>query len=170
MFNVLDLKTGVVRYHHDDSDSTKDSIVFRIFDGQHSSRHRFPINILPKDDSPPFLISNVEIEVHEGETILIQSSMLQALDMDSSDDYILFNITRSPEAGEIMKKPKTDFIGNVLNTCVGLYSFFLFYIQCFSSVFIYAWRLFSATHEILCLSTLLALVLMLDPFAKNCTE
>ncbi|KAG8130544.1 hypothetical protein E2320_017169 [Naja naja] len=111
MFNVLDLKTGVVRYHHDDSDSTKDSIVFRIFDGHHSSRHRFPINILPKDDSPPFLISNVEIEVHEGETILIQSSMLQASDMDSSDDYILFNITRSPQAGEIMKKPKTDFIG-----------------------------------------------------------
>ncbi|XP_070598646.1 FRAS1-related extracellular matrix protein 1 isoform X1 [Erythrolamprus reginae] len=111
MFNVLDLKTGVVRYHHDDSDSTKDSIVFRIFDGHHSSRHRFPINILPKDDSPPFLISNVEIEVHEGETILIQSSMLLASDMDSSDDYILFNITRSPQAGEIMKKPKTDFIG-----------------------------------------------------------
>ncbi|ETE61666.1 FRAS1-related extracellular matrix protein 1, partial [Ophiophagus hannah] len=110
-FSVLDLKTGVVRYHHDDSDSTKDSIVFRIFDGHHSSRHRFPINILPKDDSPPFLISNVEIEVHEGETILIQSSMLQASDMDSSDDYILFNITRSPQAGEIMKKPKTDFIG-----------------------------------------------------------
>ncbi|XP_029140355.1 FRAS1-related extracellular matrix protein 1 [Protobothrops mucrosquamatus] len=111
MFNVLDLKTGVVRYHHDDSDSTKDSIVFRIFDGHHSSRHRFPINILPKDDSPPFLISNVEIEVHEGETILIQSSMLHASDMDSSDDYILFNITRSPQAGEIMKKPKTDFLG-----------------------------------------------------------
>ncbi|KAM3843674.1 FRAS1-related extracellular matrix protein 1 [Vipera latastei] len=111
MFSVLDLKAGVVRYHHDDSDSTKDSIVFRIFDGHHSSRHRFPINILPKDDSPPFLISNVEIEVHEGETILIQSSMLHASDMDSSDDYILFNITRSPQAGEIMKKPKTDFIG-----------------------------------------------------------
>ncbi|XP_039219625.1 FRAS1-related extracellular matrix protein 1 isoform X6 [Crotalus tigris] len=111
MFNVLDLKTGVVRYHHDDSDSTKDSIVFRIFDGHHSSRHRFPINILPKDDSPPFLISNVEIEVREGETILIQSSMLHASDMDSSDDYILFNITRSPQAGEIMKKPKTDFVG-----------------------------------------------------------
>uniref|UniRef100_A0A670ZH00 FRAS1 related extracellular matrix 1 n=1 Tax=Pseudonaja textilis TaxID=8673 RepID=A0A670ZH00_PSETE len=111
VFNVLDLKTGVVRYHHDDSDSTKDSIVFRIFDGHHSSRHRFPINILPKDDSPPFLVSNVEIEVHEGGTILIQSSMLRASDMDSSDDYILFNITRSPRAGEIMKKPKTDFIG-----------------------------------------------------------
>lgn len=111
IFTVSDLKTGVVRYHHDDSDSTKDYIVFRIFDNQHSSRHRFPINILPKDDSPPFLVTNVEIEVYEGQTILIQGSMLQASDMDSSDDYILFNITKPAQAGEIMKKPGPDLIG-----------------------------------------------------------
>ncbi|XP_062985314.1 FRAS1-related extracellular matrix protein 1 [Elgaria multicarinata webbii] len=111
MLTVSDLKAGVVRYHHDDSDSTKDYIVFRIFDNRHSSRHRFPINILPKDDSPPFLISNVEIEVHEGQTIQIQGSMLQASDMDSSDDYILFNITKASQAGEIMKKPGPDLIG-----------------------------------------------------------
>ncbi|XP_053226453.1 FRAS1-related extracellular matrix protein 1 isoform X7 [Podarcis raffonei] len=111
MFTVSDLKDGLVRYHHDDSDSTKDYIVFRIFDNRHRSRHKFPINILPKDDSPPFLISNVEIEVPEGQTILIQSSMLQASDMDSSDDYILFNITKASQAGEIMKKPGPDLIG-----------------------------------------------------------
>ncbi|XP_042310518.1 FRAS1-related extracellular matrix protein 1 isoform X3 [Sceloporus undulatus] len=111
LFTVSDLKAGVVRYHHDDSDSTKDYIVFRIFDNRHSSRHRFPINILPKDDSPPFLINNVEIEVHEGQVILIQGSMLQASDMDSSDDYILFNVTKLPQAGEIMKKPGPDLTG-----------------------------------------------------------
>ncbi|KFQ30858.1 FRAS1-related extracellular matrix protein 1, partial [Merops nubicus] len=111
MFTVSDIQAGVVHYHHDDSDSTKDFVVFRIFDGQHSIRHKFPINILPKDDSPPFLISNVVIEVHEGETILIQGSMLHASDMDSSDDYILFNITKPPQAGEIMKKPGPNLIG-----------------------------------------------------------
>ncbi|KAL8203135.1 UNVERIFIED_CONTAM: FRAS1- extracellular matrix protein 1 [Gekko kuhli] len=111
MFTVSDLKAGVIRYQHDDSDSTKDCIVFRIFDSRHSSRHRFPINILPKDDSPPFLISNTEIEVYEGQTVLIQSSMLLATDMDSSDDYILFNITKTSQAGEIMKKPGADLIG-----------------------------------------------------------
>ncbi|XP_010135349.1 PREDICTED: FRAS1-related extracellular matrix protein 1, partial [Buceros rhinoceros silvestris] len=111
MFTVSDIQAGVVRYHHDDSDSTKDFVVFRIFDGPHSIRHKFPINILPKDDSPPFLISNVVIEVHEGQTILIQSSMLHASDMDSSDDYILFNITKQPQAGEIMKKPGPNLIG-----------------------------------------------------------
>ncbi|KAM6363304.1 FRAS1-related extracellular matrix protein 1 isoform 1-T1 [Pluvialis apricaria] len=111
MFTVSDIQAGVVHYHHDDSDSTKDFVVFRIFDGSHSIRHKFPINILPKDDSPPFLISNVVIEVHEGQTILIEGSMLHASDMDSSDDYILFNITKPPQAGEIMKKPGPNLIG-----------------------------------------------------------
>ncbi|XP_053512286.1 FRAS1-related extracellular matrix protein 1 isoform X6 [Artibeus jamaicensis] len=111
LFTVADLQAGVVRYHHDDSDSTKDFVVFRIFDGQHSIRHKFPINILPKDDSPPFLINNVVIELEEGQTILIQGSMLRASDMDSSDDYIFFNITKPPQAGEIMKQPGPGLIG-----------------------------------------------------------
>ncbi|NXA48206.1 FREM1 protein, partial [Nothocercus julius] len=116
MFTVFDIQAGAVCYHHDDSDSTKDFVVFRIFDGLHSIRHKFPINILPKDDSPPFLISNVVIEVHEGQTILIQGSMLQASDMDSSDDYILYNITKPPHAGEIMKKPGPNMIGYPVST------------------------------------------------------
>ncbi|XP_032758269.1 FRAS1-related extracellular matrix protein 1 isoform X3 [Rattus rattus] len=111
LFTVADLQAGVVRYHHDDSDTTKDFVAFRIFDGQHSSHHKFPINILPKDDSPPFLITNVVIELEEGKTILIQGSMLRASDMDSSDDYIFFNITKFPQAGEIMKKPGPRLIG-----------------------------------------------------------
>ncbi|XP_074388808.1 FRAS1-related extracellular matrix protein 1 isoform X2 [Zonotrichia albicollis] len=116
MFTVSDIQAGVVRYHHDDSDSTKDFVVFRIFDGSHSIRHKFPINILPKDDSPPFLISNVVIEVHEGQTILIQRSMLHASDMDSSDHYILFNITKPPQAGEVLKKPGPNLLGYSVNS------------------------------------------------------
>ncbi|XP_037980896.1 FRAS1-related extracellular matrix protein 1 isoform X2 [Motacilla alba alba] len=116
MFTVSDIQAGVVHYHHDDSDSTKDFVVFRIFDGSHSIRHKFPINILPKDDSPPFLISNVVIEVHEGQTILIQRSMLHASDMDSSDDYILFNITKPSQAGEVLKKPGPNSIGYSVNS------------------------------------------------------
>lgn len=66
VFRVQELREGVVTYHHSDSDSTQDHILFRISDGQHSLRHRFPINILPKHDSPPFLINNVAVEVQEG--------------------------------------------------------------------------------------------------------
>ncbi|XP_030018419.1 FRAS1-related extracellular matrix protein 1a isoform X2 [Sphaeramia orbicularis] len=111
MFTVNDIKAGVVRYHHDDSDSTKDFIIFRITDGLHQTRHKFPIKILPKDDSPPFLITNMLLEVSEGQTALLRGSTLQASDMDSSDDYVLFNITRPPKAGEVMKIPGSGLTG-----------------------------------------------------------
>ncbi|KAM9425545.1 FRAS1-related extracellular matrix protein 1a [Pholidichthys leucotaenia] len=111
IFTVNDIKAGVVRYHHDDSDSTKDFIIFRITDGRHQTRHKFPIKILPKDDSPPFLITNMLLEVSQGQTTLLRGSVLQAADMDSSDDYILFNITRLPQAGEIMKIPGQGLTG-----------------------------------------------------------
>ncbi|XP_061489211.1 FRAS1-related extracellular matrix protein 1-like isoform X3 [Rhineura floridana] len=107
-FGVKDLRDGVVRYHHDDSDATKDDIVFRIFDGKHSARHRFPINILPKDDSPPFLVNNLVFELEEGNTVLIGSHLLMATDFDSSDDYILYKISKPPSAGELIKQHFPD--------------------------------------------------------------
>ncbi|KAJ0055746.1 hypothetical protein NL108_011334, partial [Boleophthalmus pectinirostris] len=115
MFTVQDIKDGVVCYHHDDSDSTKDFIIFRITDGLHQTRHKFPIKILPKDDSPPFLITNMLLEVSEGQTTLLPGSTLQASDMDSSHDYILFNITRLPHAGELMKIPGPGLTGYPVN-------------------------------------------------------
>uniref|UniRef100_A0A665VGY6 Fras1 related extracellular matrix 1b n=1 Tax=Echeneis naucrates TaxID=173247 RepID=A0A665VGY6_ECHNA len=104
MFRVQDLKDGVVIYHHSDSDTTCDHIVFRISDGRHSIRHRFPINILPKDDSPPFLINNVALEVQEGGDVRLEEYMLLASDLDSSDDYILYQIVTSPLAGQLVRK------------------------------------------------------------------
>ncbi|KAM9718007.1 FRAS1-related extracellular matrix protein 1a isoform 1-T1 [Menidia menidia] len=111
MFTVSDIKAGMVHYHHDDSDSTKDFIIFRISDGHHQTRHKFPIKILPKDDSPPFLITNMLLEVSEGHTALLRGSTLQASDMDSSDDYILFNVTRLPQGGELLKIPGPGLAG-----------------------------------------------------------
>ncbi|XP_061565439.1 FRAS1-related extracellular matrix protein 1a isoform X2 [Cololabis saira] len=111
MFTINDIKTGTVRYHHDDSDSTKDFIIFRISDGRHQTRHKFPIKILPKDDSPPFLITNVLLEVCAGDTALLKGSTLQASDMDSSDDYVFFNITHPPQAGELVKIPGPGLTG-----------------------------------------------------------
>ncbi|XP_077401536.1 FRAS1-related extracellular matrix protein 1a [Vanacampus margaritifer] len=111
MFTIGDIKAGIVFYHHDDSDSTGDFIAFRITDGHHQTRHKFPIKILPKDDSPPFLITNMLLEVSQGQTTLLKGTALQASDMDSSSDYILFNITRPPQVGEIMKFPGPGLTG-----------------------------------------------------------
>ncbi|XP_072512340.1 FRAS1-related extracellular matrix protein 1 isoform X9 [Notamacropus eugenii] len=136
IFTIADIQAGVVRYHHDDSDSTKDFVVFRIFDGHHSTRHKFPINILPKDDSPPLLITNVVIELDEGQTVLIQGSMLKAADMDSSDDYIFFNITKPSQAGEIIKKPGPGLIGKLGNhySRISVLSPFIFFLDSFFHV------------------------------------
>ncbi|XP_067452176.1 FRAS1-related extracellular matrix protein 1b isoform X1 [Thunnus thynnus] len=104
MFRVRDLREGVVVYHHSDSDTTRDHIVFRISDGRHSIRHKFPVNILPKDDSPPFLINNVAVEVQEGGAVRMEEYMLLASDLDSSDDYILYQIVLSPRTGQLVRK------------------------------------------------------------------
>ncbi|KAG8455134.1 hypothetical protein GDO86_001372 [Hymenochirus boettgeri] len=129
IFTVKDIQAGSVCYHHDDSDTTKDFIVFRIFDGRHSIRHKFPINILPKDDSPPFLITNTVIELLEGKTVLIQGSMLCASDMDSSDDYIRFNITKPSIAGEVIKKTAKNLLAYPVTSFLqrDLYSGIIYY-------------------------------------------
>ncbi|XP_065101236.1 FRAS1-related extracellular matrix protein 1b isoform X1 [Paramisgurnus dabryanus] len=104
MFKVKDLRQGVVVYHHSDSDTTRDYIVFRITDGRHSIRHKFPIYVLPKDDTPPFLINNVAFEVQEGGSVRVEEYMLMASDLDSSDDYIQYQLTTFPKAGQLVKK------------------------------------------------------------------
>ncbi|XP_016317746.1 FRAS1-related extracellular matrix protein 1b [Sinocyclocheilus anshuiensis] len=104
MFKVKDLRGGVVVYHHSDSDTTRDYIVFRITDGRHSIRHKFPIYVLPKDDTPPFLINNVAFEVQEGGMVRVEEYMLMASDLDSSDDYIQYQLITFPRVGQLVKK------------------------------------------------------------------
>ncbi|XP_063746795.1 FRAS1-related extracellular matrix protein 1b [Eleginops maclovinus] len=112
MFRVRDLREGVVVYHHSDSDTTRDHIIFRISDGRHSIRHKFSINILPKDDSPPFLINNVAVEVQEDGALRLEEFMLLASDLDSSDDYILYQVTSSPRAGQLVRKTSAQDTGD----------------------------------------------------------
>uniref|UniRef100_H2YA41 C-type lectin domain-containing protein n=1 Tax=Ciona savignyi TaxID=51511 RepID=H2YA41_CIOSA len=114
-FQWRDIEKGVVTYQHDDTDTRKDKIVFRVTDGIHSTRFKMPIKILPKDDAPPFLINNIVFTVHEGQTILIHRFMLEAHDADSSADYIKFNITKLPVAGEVQKRRNWERAGWAVN-------------------------------------------------------
>lgn len=99
-----DLRKGLVSYKHDDSDSTKDNIKFRISDGVNTIMITFSIIIIPKDDSSPYLINNIGLELNEGDTKRISTIMLQAHDTDSLDENIMYVITQPPSAGEIIKK------------------------------------------------------------------
>nr|XP_061790288.1 FRAS1-related extracellular matrix protein 1-like [Nerophis lumbriciformis] len=107
-FTIRDLREGTVLYQHSDSDATRDHVVFRISDGQHSIRHKFPINILPRDDAPPFLVNNVALEVPEGGALRLDQSTLLASDLDSGDDRIVFRVDVPPRAGHIVRRTSPE--------------------------------------------------------------
>uniref|UniRef100_A0A3B3ZBW0 Cadherin domain-containing protein n=1 Tax=Periophthalmus magnuspinnatus TaxID=409849 RepID=A0A3B3ZBW0_9GOBI len=110
MFRVADLRRGDIVYRHDDSDTSHDHIVFRISDGRHTIRHRFPIAILPRDDSPPFLLNNVALQVQEGAQVQVRDYLL-ASDLDSSDQYITYDITTRPKSGKLVRKSSPQDTG-----------------------------------------------------------
>ncbi|CAN9500847.1 unnamed protein product [Ophioblennius macclurei] len=101
---VPDLRSGSVFYHHSDDESSSDSIVFRISDGRHSARHRFPIRILPKDDSAPALLTNMAAEVQAGGAVRLSEALLFAADLDSDDDLILYTLEAPPTSGRVMRR------------------------------------------------------------------
>lgn len=103
-FTQNDIVAGRVVYHHDDSDSIRDSIHLRIYDGSQSTHTKFPITIIPKDDNAPTLVANVGIKVREGQNSHISSSVLRAMDHDTPDENINFLITKNPIVGTVWKK------------------------------------------------------------------
>lgn len=104
MFGLQELCEGLVVYSHSDSDSTRDHVVFRISDGRHSIRHRFPIRILPKDDSPPALLVHLALQVREGGAVRLGPESLLASDLDSSDDLILYRVETPPTTGQLVRR------------------------------------------------------------------
>lgn len=106
MFRLVDLQEGVVLYHHSGSDTTRDHVVFRVSDGgRHGGgRHRFPIRILPLDDSPPFLLAQRPLQVREGGAVRLGAESLLATDLDSSDDLITYRLEDPPTAGQLVRR------------------------------------------------------------------
>nr|KAG5697393.1 hypothetical protein BaRGS_008819 [Batillaria attramentaria] len=104
IFTLDDIESRRVVYQHDDSDSTKDRIELRISDGAHTVLSSFPITIIPKDDTPPYLINNLGMQVNEGGMKKISEETLLAHDADSLDQNIIYTVTKSPVAGDIIRK------------------------------------------------------------------
>lgn len=105
-------------YEHSDGESTRDHVVFRISDGRHSSRHKFPVNILPRDDTPPFLVNNVALEVPEGGALRLRPADLLASDPDSADARILFRVDVPPRAGRLVSRADPRDPGEWQRVCV----------------------------------------------------
>jgi hypothetical protein len=72
-----------------------DEIELRITDGGppgpigQNGRFTIPVLIMPVDDSPPEVTSNIQIQVEWGQQVVIRRHMLAATDLDTSGKLIL---------------------------------------------------------------------------------
>jgi FRAS1-related extracelluar matrix protein 1/2 len=95
-FVAADLQTGILRYQHDGSDTTADSLVLQMNDGQHQVEFLLPIIIIPVDDEPPVLLANTGILLQiANHTVPITSKILRAKDFDSNDEAIRYTLNSS---------------------------------------------------------------------------
>lgn len=114
-FTVSDLNKGDLTYVHDDSESEKDTITFKIMDGTDDLFATFPIKIIPKDDSAPYIIRNLGLELNEGQTAQLDGNLLLAQDVDSIDSSITYEITQPPAVGEIIRRQRLTDSGTRIN-------------------------------------------------------
>lgn len=103
-FSVEDLKRKSVVYIHDDSETNRDRIDLRISDGVNTVLTNFPITIIPRDDTPPYVVNNLGLEVNKGGVKQFNTDMLKAHDVDTVDTNIIYVIVHPPEAGEIIRR------------------------------------------------------------------
>ncbi|XP_029654417.1 FRAS1-related extracellular matrix protein 1-like, partial [Octopus sinensis] len=103
-FMIKDITDGNVVYKHDDSDSIRDNIELRITDQKDTVRAGFPITIIPKDDTPPYIVNNLGLELNEGGIERISRNNLLAHDSDTLDSRITYLIVKTPRAGDLMLK------------------------------------------------------------------
>lgn len=99
-FMATDLEIPVITYHHDNSDTYSDNIIFRLSDGKHDIKFLFPITIGPVDDTAPTLVHNTGLTLDEGEIALVDRHMLSATDIDSEDSKIQFKVISFPNFEE----------------------------------------------------------------------
>ena len=89
-FTDKDLRQGLVRYHHDDSDSYSDNIILRASDDRHVIEFLFPIWVFPEDDRAPVVQYNTMLQVKKHEMAEISPFVLSATDADTEDRLIRF--------------------------------------------------------------------------------
>ena len=97
------VKNGGVVYIHDGSESPTDRISFKISDGAYTYKKRYPVQVLPREDSLPFVTTNSGVSVKYGAFAKITATDLHAKDRDSSSEDIVYTVKMPPLAGEIEK-------------------------------------------------------------------
>ncbi|KFM66223.1 Extracellular matrix protein FRAS1, partial [Stegodyphus mimosarum] len=116
-FSMDDIKRSKISYYHDDSDSAVDNFTFVVSDGisnkfiyaenglnvTTTKPIVFPINIVPIDDSIPFLVKNEDLRTLKLENGKWRNSIsedhLFTEDLDTKEKDIIYSVTIRPNLG-----------------------------------------------------------------------
>ena len=109
-FMYQDLKAGNIRYRHDNSESTYDTIVISLMEQSQLAIATLNVIVEPIDDSPPFLSIHKDLVVRHGKLTKIDIKMLRASDPDSNTNDILFRIVVMPKGGNLKRYDNGRFI------------------------------------------------------------
>lgn len=123
-FTMDDIYLNQISYSHDGSNSLKDRFTFTVSDGTNpffivddegkeivtAVPQRFNVDILPVDDGTPRIITNLGLQWLENmdgmATNLITKKELQAVDPDTEDKQLVYEITAKPAHGYVESKLK----------------------------------------------------------------
>jgi hypothetical protein len=93
-FTLQNINDEKIQYVHDGSNTTFDSFIFSVSDGQNElSNQSFNIIITAIDDDAPYLLVNESLQLDEGSSSIISSDILSASDTEVDDALLTYTIT-----------------------------------------------------------------------------
>jgi hypothetical protein len=90
-FTQRDVNLGLVRYVHNDSETTTDSFDFSLSDGQASVTGTFAITVSAANDAP--VLGNHNLTVTEGGTVILSAADLSATDAETAAGSLIFEVS-----------------------------------------------------------------------------
>lgn len=110
-FSMEHLKNGMrLMYVHDDSESLADDFTIQLSDGKHKILKTISVEVIPVNDEKPMLTKKAEITVNMGETHIISSAVLSAIDEDSPREKIYYLLESLPQNGQLHLKIGRDWV------------------------------------------------------------
>lgn len=110
-FTVEDIQAGHISYVQDlykGTEPTMDWVAFSCTDGNNTSpRYLLKIDILPQNDETPQIFTR-DFVVDEGEEMIIDITVLNAVDADEPLDELVFIVVTPPAHGMITKSIQDD--------------------------------------------------------------
>ncbi|KAM9318366.1 FRAS1-related extracellular matrix protein 2b [Pholidichthys leucotaenia] len=100
-------------YEHDDSETTEDSFDIVLTDRKFRVEKTVIVMIIPVDDETPRMAVNDGLEIEIGESKVINSNVLKAIDLDSEDSTLTYIIRYGPGQGYLQKVMPSGTLQNI---------------------------------------------------------